>query len=115
MRDVEKSYKRVNLDRCKKNFDSLAEIESLKISHLDSKYICRQCVVKLKKRCGLIIHIAQVESELKNICDKSKKKGDESLESDMDSSAKWARTVQPDSFPLQSSPVHSASATRAGE
>ena len=65
MRDVEKSYKRVNLDRCKKNFDSLAEIESLKISYLDSKYICRQCVVKLKKRCGLIIHIAQVESELK--------------------------------------------------
>ena len=33
----------------------------------------------------------------------------------MDSSVKRARTVKPDSFPLQSSPVHSASATRAGE
>ena len=55
LHDVEKSYKRVNLERCKKNFDSLAEIESLEISHLDSKYICRQCVVKLKNRCGQIV------------------------------------------------------------
>ena len=43
LRDIEKSYERVNLEKCKKDFDSLAEIESLEISHLDSKYICRQC------------------------------------------------------------------------
>ena len=115
LRDIEKSYERVNLERCKKDFDSLAEIESLEISHRDSKYICRQCVAKLKKRRGLIIQKAQVESELKSICDKSKRKGDESVESDVDSSAKRPRTVEPDSFPLQSSPVRSASATRAVE
>ena len=33
----------------------------------------------------------------------------------MDSSTKRAKTMEPDSFPLQSSPVRSASATRAGE
>ena len=55
LRDVEKSYKWVNLERCEKNFDSPAEIESLEISHLDSKYICRQCVAKLKNRCGQIV------------------------------------------------------------
>ena len=52
---------------------------------------------------------------LKSICDKSKRKGEESLGSDMVSSAKRARTVKPDSFPLQSSPVRPASVTRAGE
>ena len=29
LRDIEKSYERVNLERCRKDFDSLAEIESL--------------------------------------------------------------------------------------
>ena len=29
VRDIEKSYERVNLEKCKKDFDSLAEIESL--------------------------------------------------------------------------------------
>ena len=52
---------------------------------------------------------------LKSICDKSKRKGEESLGSNMVSSAKRARTVKPDSFPLQSSAVHSASVTRAGD
>ena len=98
LRDIEKSYERVNLERCKKDFDSLAEIESLEISHRDRKYICRQCVAKLEKSRGLIIQKAQVESELKSICDKSKRKGDESVESDVDSSAKRPRTVEPDSF-----------------
>ena len=46
LRDIEKSYERLILERCSKDFDILAEIESLELSPLDSKYICRQCVAK---------------------------------------------------------------------
>ena len=86
LRDIEKSYERLILERCSKDFDILAEIESFEISPLDSKYICRQCVAKLKKRRGLLIQKGQVESELKNICEKAKRAG-ESLENDVDATA----------------------------
>ena len=115
LRDIEKSYERLILERCSEDFVILAEIESLELSPLDSKYICRQCVVKLKKRRGLLIQKGQVESELKNICEKAKRAG-ESLENDGGvSAAKRARTVEPESFPLRhtSSPVRPAATTRA--
>ena len=106
LRDIEKSYERLILERCSKDLDILAEIESLELSSLDSKYICRQCVAKLKKRRGLLIQKGQVESELKNICEKAKRAG-ESLENDVDASAaKRARTVEPESFPLRQCNCH---------
>ena len=50
LRDIEKSYEWLILERCSKDFDILAEIESLELSSLDSKYICRQCVADFSSK-----------------------------------------------------------------
>ena len=51
-RVIEKSHKKVLLVKGWKQFDVIAEIASLDLSlrSIENKYICRNCVVKLKKR-----------------------------------------------------------------
>ena len=51
----------------RKQFDIIAEIESLEISLRPiGKYICRNCVAQLKKRRGLLEQLAKLEGELKS-------------------------------------------------
>ena len=66
-RDIEKSHERVLLVKGWKQFDVIAEIASLDLSlrSIENKYICRNCVAKLKKRRGLLEQVEKVSLALK--------------------------------------------------
>ena len=49
-----------------KQFDVFTEIKSLEIS-IENKYVCRNFVVKLKKRWSLIEQIEKLEADLKSL------------------------------------------------
>ena len=66
-RSIEKSHERILFAKGRKQFDIIAEIESLEISLRPiGKYICRNCVAQLKKRRGLLEQLAKLEGELKS-------------------------------------------------
>ena len=57
------------LSKGRKQFDVFTEIESLEISlrSTERKYVCRNCVAKLKKRRSLIEQTEKLEAELKSL------------------------------------------------
>ena len=65
-RVIEKRNERVLLSKGWKQFDVLSEIESLEISlrSTENKYVCRNCVAKLKKRRSLVEQTEKLEAEL---------------------------------------------------
>ena len=68
-RVIEKRNERVLLSKGWKQFDVVTEIESLEISlrSTENKYICRNCVAKLKKRQSLVEQKEKLEAELKSL------------------------------------------------
>ena len=68
-RVIEKINERVLLSKRWKQFDVVSEIESLEISlrSTENKYVCRNCVAKLKKRRSLFEHTEKLEAELKSL------------------------------------------------
>ena len=68
-RVIEKSHERVLLVKGWKQFDVIAEIASLDLSlrSIENKYICRNCVAKLKKRRGLLEQVEKLERELRSL------------------------------------------------
>ena len=61
--------KSVILSKGWKQFDVVSEIEILEISlrSTENKYVCRNCVAKLKKRLSLIEQTEKLEAELKSL------------------------------------------------
>ena len=68
-RVIEKRNERVLLSKGWKQFDVVSEIEILEISlrSTENKYVCRNCVAKLKKRLSLIEQTEKLEAELKSL------------------------------------------------
>ena len=66
---VGSSKRETKLSKGWKQFDVLSEIESLEISlrSTENKYVCRNCVAKLKKRRSLIEQTEKLEAELKRL------------------------------------------------
>ena len=68
-RVTEERNERVLVSKGWKQFDVLSEIKSLEISlrSTENKYVCRNCVAKLKKRRSLIEQTEKLEAELKSL------------------------------------------------
>ena len=68
-RFLTEKYDRILLEKGIKSFDAMAEIASLPfpLETIGSKYGCRNCVNKLKKRRTVITQMVDIETELKNL------------------------------------------------
>ena len=67
LKEVKDEYKRYLVDRWGQ-FNVLSELKSLDFNVANtSRYICRVCLDKLKKRRGLIRQLLNLEGELKRV------------------------------------------------
>ena len=68
-RVIEERNERVFLSKGWKQFDVLSKIESLEISlrSTENKYVCKNCVAKLKKRRSLIEQTEKLKAEMKSL------------------------------------------------
>ena len=117
-RVIEKRNERVLLSKGWKQFDVVTEIESLEISlrSTENKYVCRNCVVKLKKH-GSLIEQAELKSLSTSEDSLALKRTGELLSDDHDApTSKKACAGSDKGFPcmLTSSPVRPLQSNLSG-